>query len=374
MIQIMESQPITKKSFFEPVQNWYARYEQPISSISLVGGFIFDAITLKRVDMFWENVWVVLHLVGVALFIFLIHALERREHAVKDPSQLHFWLVNGMQFLFGGLLSTYVVFYFRSTSLFVTWPFLLILAFAFFANERLKSHFDRLLFQLSLLYLSLISFSIFLFPVLLKKIGPGIFFLSTAVSLVVIVSFIALLFRFSREKLHSHLFSLTLSIGGMFVLINLLYLANLIPPIPLSLKDSGVYHSITRDESGSYIALGEKQSFFDYFRIYEPVHIHSGDSIFVYSAIFSPSNLNITILHEWQRYDEQKNDWVTVSTVSLPLVGGRENGFRTFSQKQFLVPGKWRVDVKTIHNQVIGRIYLRIVQSDADPVTESVLK
>jgi hypothetical protein len=41
------------------IRNWYGRYERPISSLSLVGGFIFGAVTLKRVDLFWENIWVV---------------------------------------------------------------------------------------------------------------------------------------------------------------------------------------------------------------------------------------------------------------------------------------------------------------------------
>ena len=56
----------------------YARFEQPISSISLLGGFAFDAVTLKRVDTFWENFWVVAHLAVVAVCILLVNRAENR--------------------------------------------------------------------------------------------------------------------------------------------------------------------------------------------------------------------------------------------------------------------------------------------------------
>jgi len=32
------------------LKNWYGKYERPISSLSLIGGFVFDALTLRRVD------------------------------------------------------------------------------------------------------------------------------------------------------------------------------------------------------------------------------------------------------------------------------------------------------------------------------------
>ncbi len=58
---------------FYTIKVWYLRYERLISSLSLIGGFIFDAVTLKRVDLFFENVWVAAHLVIAALGIILIN-------------------------------------------------------------------------------------------------------------------------------------------------------------------------------------------------------------------------------------------------------------------------------------------------------------
>jgi len=132
------------------VRNWYARFERPISSISLVGGFVFDALTLKRVDTLWENVWVIGHIVIIGICIILVHAIKNHEGDEGNPAKVHFWLVNMLQFFFGGILSTYLVFYFRSGDISVSWPFILILAIAFWANEAFCSiyHFFHLLFFL----------------------------------------------------------------------------------------------------------------------------------------------------------------------------------------------------------------------------------
>src|SRR3989344_8330419 len=164
--------------FIEPVRNWYARFERPISSLSLIFGFVFDALTLKRVDTLWENLWIFGHIIVVGVFIVLIHTKENADSDEKNPSKAHFWYVNILQFFFGGLLSTYLVFYFRSADILVTWPFIVILALAFMANESLKRHYVRFSFQISLFFLSVYSFAIFLVPVILHKIGALIFILS----------------------------------------------------------------------------------------------------------------------------------------------------------------------------------------------------
>src|SRR6185369_10909742 len=140
------------------LKNWYGKYERPISSLSLVGGFVFDALTLKRVDLLFENLWVIGHLVIIAVCMVIVHAMQKNEGDESNPSKAHFWLVNIIQFVFGGVLSTYLVFYFRSSDISVSWPFLLILALCFWANESLKRQFVRLSFQVALLFLSFFSF------------------------------------------------------------------------------------------------------------------------------------------------------------------------------------------------------------------------
>jgi MFS family permease len=356
-------------SLFARVRNWYGKFERPISSLSLIGGFVFDALTLTRVDEFWENFWVAGHLLIVAVCIFLINLKENEnKNEVENPDRAHFWLVNILQFFFGGLLSTFLVFYFRSGTLGASWPFFAILAAAFIANESLKRHYTRLAFQISLFFLSLYLFAIYLVPILFHEIGPWIFVLSGVISLVTLWIFLQLLKYSSREKFSRSRVPLFLSILAIFTAMNALYFFNLIPPIPLSLKDGGVYRSLVVNGPGHYTVESDDQGFFGFLQLESTVHINAGSPLYAYSAIFSPAEFDTTIVHEWQFYNASTSKWTTASTVTLGVIGGSDGGYRTFSiQGDVQKSGKWRVNVETTRGQVIGRLDFNVVLTSTTP-------
>lgn len=353
--------------FIEPIRNFYGRFERPISSFSLVFGFVFDAFTLRRVDTLWENIWIFGHLIIIGVFILLIHVQENEKDGEKNPQKAHFWYVNILQFFFGGILSTYLVFYFRSTDIFVTWPFIFILLLAFIANESMKRHYIRLSFQISLFFLSVYSFAIFLVPVLVHQIGVKIFLLSGVLSLVFIAIFIAVLFAFINDKFSESKKTILLLILGIFALVNLLYFTNLIPPIPLSLKDGGIYHSLQKNPEGNYLVSYENHGIGDFFNLYPDFDKITGEPVYAFSAIFSPKELNTTIIHEWQYYDVSQKKWITDWKINLPVVGGRDGGFRTYSERSNLTAGKWRVNIKTIEGQTIGHLRFNVVPVTTQP-------
>ena len=72
MIQFMQMKLRT-------ITSWYLRNERWISSLSLVGGFVFDIFALKRIDLFFDNLWVAAHLVIAALGILLINIHENKK-------------------------------------------------------------------------------------------------------------------------------------------------------------------------------------------------------------------------------------------------------------------------------------------------------
>lgn len=358
----------------ESLRNWYARFERPISSFSLVFGFIFDIITLKRIDTFWENVWVSGHLVMVAVFILLIHTQKNEAGDEEDPSKRHFWYVNILQFFFGGLLSTYLVFYFRSADIFTTWPFILLLSVAFIANESMKRHYVRFSFQISLLFLSIYSFAIYFLPIIFHKIGTWIFLLSGFASLVAISLFIAILFHLKKEEFRESKRLILSLVFGIFFLFNFLYFTNLIPPLPLSLKDGAIYHSVVKNQEGNYNVISEDHGVLGYFQFFKDFNVVSSPQVYAYSAIFSPSGLDITVVHEWQYFSEDERSWITSSKISLPIQGGRDGGFRTYSMRSNLSLGRWRVNVKTLDGKIIGRIRLNVIESEEMPTFKSEIK
>jgi len=362
------------RSIFTHTKRWYAKFERPISSLSLIGGFVFDAVTLTRVDEFWENVWVAGHLLIVAVCIVLINVRENIEGDESNPGTLHFWLVNALQWFFGGLLSTYLVFYFRSGTLADTWPFFVILAGAFIANERLKKHYARLTFQISILFLSIVLFSVYIIPVIVHQIGTWVFIVSGAVSIVVLALFLLVLHFSAREKFKKSRIPVMLAAVGIFATINLLYFLNLIPPLPISLKDAGIYQVFLVNGPGNYTGQYEDQGFFSFLQTSERVQITPGTALYAYSSVFSPTSFKTSIIHEWQYYSTSTHAWVTRSRVTLATAGGGDQGYRTFSLQENLMPGAWRVNVKTPQGQIIGRLSfdVSIVSSTPALITKTI--
>ncbi len=365
---------INMPSRWDNISKVYMRYERHVSSISLLSGFVFDAVTLKRVDLFMENFWIVAHLLVVAIGIIILNMYENKQ-IKKENTRARFWMIFMIQFAFGGLFSTFLVFYFRSATLATSWPFLLILGLVFCFNEIFKHHYSRLSFQVSIFFIALFSFAIYFVPVLVHQIGDDVFILSGVASLISIWLFIRLLAVTTREKFRESAPIIILSIGGIFIAINALYFYNFIPPIPLSLKDAGVFHSLVKNGDGNYVAGYESRSVTqevkDYLRSYQDFHEAPDDPIYAYSAIFSPSSLNINVIHEWQYYDETAKAWKTTDRINLPIVGGRDGGFRTYSMRAGLTPGLWRVNIKTENGKLIGRLKFNVQLTDTDVQMES---
>ncbi len=357
----MEQAP-EKRSRAKRLQTWFETYEGSISTIALVGGFVLDWLMLQRIDTPFENTLIVIRLIVVGASIIFLNRQSLRVIDTDKEAKIHFWLINIIQFAFGGLLSTFLVFYFRSSSIFVSWPFLLLLLLAFSVNERLKHHYERASFQISFLFISIYSFTIFFVPILVRDIGPLVFLLSGALSLLIIFLYLKLLRYFTPVIFKESKKVLVLSIGTIFFLINALYFLNLIPPIPLSIKDIGVYHSIMKNADGDFVVAEEESNAWKrFFSIYKDVHINPGEPISVYSAIFSPTKLDIGIVHEWQLYDEVSRRWISKSRIALSVVGGRGDGFRTFSTHTELIKGSWRVNVETERGQVLGRAHFDVL-------------
>ena len=378
--RVVDQKP--KRNILHRVSGWYARLERPISSISLIGGFVFDALTLRRVDLFWDNVWVAGHLAIVTICTVWINLLENKVgldgvRPEENPQRIHFWLVNVMQFFYGGILSTYLVFYFRSATLTATWPFLVILAAAFIANERLKRHYSRIAFQITLLFLSFYAFAIYLMPIVLHELSTRVFIASGVVSLAAIAFIIMILGKFSRERFRGwSRFFTAISIIVVLVGINWLYFLHLIPPLPLSLTDAQIYQGFVVNGPGRYTAQYEDQNgagvirtIENYFNWDQVVHVTPETTLFAYTAIFSPTSLDTIITHEWQTYDPTSGTWITRERVALPVSGGSDGGWRTFSEGSGLTPGLWRVNVLTATGAVIGRLdFTVILQSTLPPL------
>ncbi len=159
----------------------------------------------------------------------------------------------------------------------------------------------------------------------------------------------------------------------VFVVINLLYFTNIIPPIPISLKSAGIYHSMQR--SGNDVTVTYEQQ--PWYAVFSPetLHLAPRDMVYAVSAVFAPAQLSTTVVHRWEKYDDINELWTTDSVISFPIEGGRDGGYRGYTTKDGLMPGLWRVSVETANGQVIGRITFNVVAATTPaPVLTKVIQ
>src|SRR3989344_933862 len=99
----------------------YQRYERSLSPVALVAGFIWDNLTLRRVDLLLDNFVLFLYLKIAGVGVAFINATEAGRFRFAQNTAGFIPLV--LQFAFGGLFSAFVVFFSRSSSFITSWPF-----------------------------------------------------------------------------------------------------------------------------------------------------------------------------------------------------------------------------------------------------------
>ena len=341
---------------FQKIKNFIEKYERHISSVFMVGGFIMDNLALKRVDVLGTNIFLLSYILIAVSSIIFLNMYDAGRLKWKIWKSFHPWILFAMQFVIGGLFSSFFLFYCRSASLSASWPFLIVLFAGLLGNELVGKRYLRVVMQVSVLYLLLFSYLIFIVPVLVHEIGPRIFFLSGVVSLVAIGTLVHFLLLISKTKVKEQGKLIFISIGLIFLTINILYFTNIIPPIPLAVKDAGAYKYVARTQSGDYALVGDAPKVFGFFRGEQTLKLSTGDPVYVYSAIFAPADFSLRVFHVWSYFDVKKNKWVESAKIPLNISGGQGRGYRTYSMKENILPGSWRVDIETDTGQIIGRL------------------
>jgi hypothetical protein len=350
----------------EELIHWYERY---ISPLSLVAGFLMDnLILLRRVDLWTSNALLLFYLFIAALGIVLLNGIEAGKFTRP-------WLMNSApvlpvveQFAFGGLFSAFVSLYSRSAAFYGTWVFIIILACLLLGNERFSRLYLRFSFQVAMYFTALYLFFIFFLPVIFHSLSDFLFLMSGIVAIGCVSALLLVLSHVTpvvekKERTRS-----ARSIAVIWIVITALYFTNFIPPLPLALKDAGVYNSVTRLSDGTYSLVGEPRTWYQaFFPFPATFHKAPGETAYVFTAVFAPSGLSTPITYVWQFYDVTTHKWVNRSTFNLSINGGRDGGYRGYALKLNPDPGRWRVSVLTQTGLVIGRISFDVVDASSSP-------
>ena len=359
--------------------SWYERNERRLSSLSLVTGFLFDILFVQKIDIAWQSVWIASNITLAVLCIVIINWKRSALPQVLsiEKNKFHFWMLSILQFLLGGMLGTLFLFYLKGAVLGASWPFFLVLLIGVIGNEFLKKQYTRVSLQIGFIFFSIFLLLTYLVPYIVGTISPTLFVISGVLSVLVIVGiYFIITLRIAKAEKVSIKKTVRIVVACIYTGMNILYFSGAIPPLPLLLHDSGVFHAIQRNENGTYTATVEPapSDFLSRLGVYtkKPVFTYDGNPAYVYSAIGSPTSFTISIVHQWQYKNPTSKKWETRAEISVPVSGGRNGGYRTYSLVRSLAEGKWRVNVQTPSGQTIGRIRFHVQQPSSPLSLETI--
>ncbi len=332
------------------------------------GGFIFDVLTLGRIDNIMNMVTHSLFLV-LTMMTLIIQILEiKPKEGAKRLVTLFFSHQNDIvHFMLGALLNAFVIFYFKSGSLINTALLIAALFILLLINEIEFFKRKGPTLKVAMFTISLSSFFIYLLPVLIGKTGGGIFLASQICTAMIILALWQVLLRFdlSPAKINANLL---VPASSVILIFTILYAARIIPPVPLSLQQIGIYHNIEKSPEG-FVLSQQTSPWKVWSQGDQDFEAREGDRIYLFSRIFAPGGFRDKLYFHFQ-IKNRSGRWQTTDKIALIIVGGRDEGFGGYAYKKNYREGDWRALVETTDGLEIGRINFKVSSSsDSSPRT-----
>lgn len=311
-------------------------YTAHTTTIIFIIGFVFDAIMLPDIEHPITRYIGLAHICVVAFFIMFREWVISRNTASSLEQKMYSLSSFLISFSSGAALSFILVYSFRSAAILTSWPLLLLLVLCIIANELVSTHDFRFTLDIGVLLVAVLFFVIFNLPLLLNTQNDITFAISVGVSVVISLIYLFLLQFTSESASYEAPRTYALAVGiPMFV--GMLYFLNVIPAVPLSLREAGVYHSIVRTDDGDFIADQEEDTrFLKKYRMSKYHIVNTYDGIYFFSNINTPAMLTAPVSHVWEYYDNTTHSWIVSTKISFDIQGGEKRGIELFHIKKIL--------------------------------------
>lgn len=327
------------------------KYERFTMPFMLLAGTTTDALQFRLLSLHTTLIISIVYAVICAGTMMIIVAPVRGENKVLRYARLIAPFLQ--QFTIGSLLSTALLFYWFSGAISVSWPIIGVIAAIMVFNEAARLVVTRPDVQFGIFSFAIISLSSTLSAFIFNSLEPWVFVVGVLASIVLLGGYLVLFLnvgeRHDAQKTH------WLTVVGIATFLTIFYFANVIPPIPLSLREAKIVYNVARSD-GEYLLVEQPESWFEKIIPSVTMTIRQGEPIYAFTNVSAPTDLRATLVHRWQYYDGASKKWVTKSVLSYNMTGGSSKGYRGYSYKTSLLAGKWRVSVETARGQVLARV------------------
>jgi len=352
------------------VEAWRSAHPVREAATFFLAGFVWDIITLDRIDSVLPTIQ---HAVWLVILAALLLLTERHAPGGVPPSPRMKKLLSvseaAIHFFFGGLLSSFALFYVRSASGLAGMTFCMLMFGLLVGNELPQLRRLGPVIRFALYSFCITSWLAYVLPMAFGYLSVWIFLLSVLLAFGVCWGLFRLVVRFRGDSNRAVRTTL-LPAAAMQALLVGLYTLQLVPPVPLSVQTMGVYHGLEKS-GGKYRLLHQRADWKFWQRGDQEFLARDGDVVHVFAAVFAPRGFRDRVNIRFLREDPRRG-WQTSDVIPLTITGGRDQGFRGHVRKSHHQPGDWRVQVETEDGRIIGHMEFEIIPDTA--TTERVFK
>lgn len=329
------------------------------------GGFCFDLLMLHRIDSAPMLIHQGTYLSLLAVLLVVDHRLTYAEERGVEIAKWRGWVAKLVEirhglihFLFGTLLNAFIVFYFRAASGIWAFLFLIGLGAVLVANELPRFRMLGPVMRYALYSFALTSYLAYLFPTLAGQLDAKLFVAAVLISSGATLS----LWWVARRFSHDHDWNARKgAVPGLAIqaLLLALYIADAVPPVPLSLTGIAIAHNVewqgprvrieTESPRWKFWAQGDTE-----------FKARPGDRVFVFAKVFAPKGFRDALKVRWE-VKHPSRGWERSDLIPLTITGG-ERDWRGFAYKQNYRPGSWRVTIETDEGRPVGSIRFTITE------------
>jgi hypothetical protein len=361
----------TEKSqkLFERVQEFRARHENWEIAAFFFVGFLYDVLTLSRVD---DGLTMVQQFVYLAVLASLL-LLEQRYPVGAEPpkvlAKVWKWREDAIHFFYGSLLSTFMLFLFKSASGLVAVLFIVSMFALLVANELPRFRQLGPVIRVGLFSLCVSMYMSYVLPVALGRLNFWIFLLAQVLSGGVVYGMMWLLRRWNLLDAQAAIRQIGIPGFGVLVVLLFLYLVRVIPPVPLAVTFSGIYHQVQRVNGvpgGTEYHLYHERSWWKFWhKGDQDFRVRPGDKVNYFVSVFAPKGFNQYKVFVTWLYDDPKKGWRQFYRMSLPArSSGAEVGYRTFANLSNPPEGDWVAVLETEDGHEINRLSFTVEKDE----------
>ena len=352
--------PTTKAAaLIARLQDLRARYPKWEMALFFFGGFVYDVLSQSRIDDRMTLAQSFLYLLILSGLLLLEQRFPQGTEPPKVLARVWRWREECVHFLFGSLLSVFMLLLFKSTSGVMPYLFIASLFALLVANELPRFRAAGPVVRVVLLSLCVTMYLTCLLPVLIGRMGFWVFLLAVALGSGSVYGLMRLVQRWNPDV---RFLVRNFAIPGFGVQAALLtlYLMGVIPPLPVNVQFAGVYHDVKRISPEVY-----QLSSVDDLVWYSPATwfgpdflARPGDKPYYFFRIFAPKGFAPYKVRVRWYHDHPDQGWTTTGNGFLTTVSsnGTDGGYRYFATTSNLKPGHWRVVLETEAGHEIHRL------------------